>query len=112
MSATHHVIRATVLGDIAAERRRQIEVEGWTPAHDDEHAPGVLAQAAACYAIRACKPKNDLRYGQGSSPPGWPWDAKWWKPTTDRRDLIKAAALIVAEIERLDRANPQEDRHD
>jgi hypothetical protein len=35
---------------------------------------------------------------------GWPWDLKWWKPTTPRRDLVKAAALIVAEIERLDRA--------
>ncbi|MEB3421767.1 hypothetical protein VK682_24660 [Salipiger manganoxidans] len=34
----------------------------------------------------------------------WPWDRKWWKPTTPRRDLVKAGALIVAEIERLDRA--------
>jgi hypothetical protein len=27
-----------------------------------------------------------------------------WQPETPRADLIKAAALIVAEIERLDRA--------
>lgn len=33
----------------------------------------------------------------------WPWDESWWKPTTPRRDLVKAAALILAEIERLDR---------
>jgi len=34
----------------------------------------------------------------------WPWAEKWWKPKNERRDLVKAAALILAEIERLDRA--------
>jgi hypothetical protein len=38
------------LGEIAAERRRQIEVEGWTHAHDDGHDDGSLAAAAACHA--------------------------------------------------------------
>ena len=33
-----------------------------------------------------------------------PWDGKGWQPTTYRRNLVKAGALIVAEIERLDRA--------
>ncbi|HHW2459226.1 TPA: AAA family ATPase [Pseudomonas aeruginosa] len=34
----------------------------------------------------------------------WPWDEQWWKPTSARRDLVKACALALAEIERLDRA--------
>ena len=34
----------------------------------------------------------------------WPWAASWWKPKNRRRDLVRAAALIVAEIERIDRA--------
>jgi len=34
---------------------------------------------------------------------GWPWNMVWWKPKNYRRDLVKAAALLVAEIERLDR---------
>jgi len=34
----------------------------------------------------------------------WTWERAWWKPTTRRRDLVKAGALILAEIERLDRA--------
>ena len=34
----------------------------------------------------------------------WPWLSSWWKPSTNRRDLVKAGALILAEIERLDRA--------
>lgn len=76
--------------EILNERRRQIEVEGWTPEHDDEHEGGELAHAAACYA-------------RGSSS-DWPWDMSWWKPGRDyRRRLVKAAALIIAEIERLDR---------
>jgi hypothetical protein len=34
----------------------------------------------------------------------------WWKPKDRRRDLVRAAALIIAEIERLDRdAEARED---
>lgn len=83
--------------DVIAERRRQIEQEGWTPEHDARHAAGDLADAAACYAST----DRDLRHGV---PFGWPWSAAWWKPTDRRRDLVKAGALIIAEIERLDRA--------
>lgn len=96
----------TVIEEIVAERRRQIEVEGWMPEHDDEHGNFALGAAAACYAIKASVPGYDFRYGVGYPPPYWPgWATKWWKPTDRRRDLIKAAALIVAEIERLDRAH-------
>lgn len=95
------------LKEIAAERRRQIEAEGWTPDHDDAHGDGALAAAAACYAIKASLPVNDLRFGPASPPPYWPgWANRWWKPKDRRADLIRAGALIVAEIERLDRAAP------
>lgn len=78
------------LRDIAAERKRQIEQELWTPEHDDEHTGRDLAKAAACYAL------DDSR--------NWPWSWSWWKPKDDRSNLVKAGALIIAEIERLDRA--------
>ena len=63
-----------------------------------------MAAAAACYALASFL-RNDLarifkRY--------WPWDREWWKPTTQRRDLVKAGALILAEIERIDRASGKE----
>ena len=89
--------------DVLAERRRQIEVEGWTPEHDDEHDGGELACAAAAYALDAGD-KLDQR-----PPDFWPWyggrprEARWWKPSDRRRNLVKAGALILAEIERLDR---------
>lgn len=83
--------------DVAAERRRQIEAEGWTPEHDDAHSDGSLGIAASCYADQE-RPPN------GMCPGRWPWAARWWKPKDRRSDLVRAAALILAEIERLDRA--------
>ena len=79
--------------EIAAERKRQIESEGWTAEHDDQNANGSMALAAAAYAMNSSYKGERI----------WPWSIAWWKPTERRRDLIKAGALIVAEIERLDR---------
>ncbi|KWB89891.1 hypothetical protein [Burkholderia ubonensis] len=87
--------------DVLAERRRQVEAEGWTPEHDDKHGGGLMARAAACYAMAASRPMSHLVWAWDSI---WPWDRSWWKPTTDRRNLVKAGGLILAEIERLDRA--------
>jgi hypothetical protein len=99
--------------DVLVERRRQIEVEGWTPEHDDEHDTGALALAAAAYALDAGDKSHPCSQGArgGEVPPFWPWmhrsgrhrEARWWKPSTPRRNLVKAGALILAEIERLDR---------
>lgn len=84
--------------DVLAERRRQVSAEGWTPQHDDNCTKYELPWAAVCYALthNMTTPTN--------LPASWPWAGKWWKPTTERRNLIKAGALILAEIERLDRA--------
>ncbi|MEQ0937047.1 hypothetical protein [Pseudomonas aeruginosa] len=96
--------------DVQAERRRQVEAEGWTPEHDDAHSHGQMARAAACYALAGSSAPNDGTAALLVSL-AWPWDEQWWKPTTTRRDLVKACALGLAEIERLDRAgisqNPQ-----
>jgi len=83
--------------DVLAERQRQIEAEGWTPEHDDQHREGEMAEAAAAYASESAAPHGGL-------PMCWPWAKEWWKPAYPRRNLVKAGALILAEIERLDRA--------
>jgi hypothetical protein len=92
----------TVIEEIAAERQRQRDEEGWTDEHDDTHDDGSLAKAAACYAMSGAglNPSFIERVRQAI----WTWAASWWKPKGRRRDLVRAAALIVAEIERLDRA--------
>ena len=84
--------------DVTAERRRQIEVEGWTPEHDDEHSAHALAEAAACYCLSSAGKPFD--YFETT----WPWERWWFKASGTRRDLVKAGALILAEVERLDRA--------
>lgn len=86
--------------DVLAERRRQILVESFTPEHDDAHSRGELAMAAAAYAV------SDKVRPDGRCPLLallWPWDARWWKPKSRRHDLVRAAALLLAEIDRLDR---------
>ena len=89
------------LGQIAYERRRQIEIEGWDASHDDTHTGGELALAAAAYAA-------PWRRLPGTTLPGaWPWDEEYWKPTDDgttdgrMKELAKAGGLIAAEIDRL-----------
>lgn len=105
----------SAIEDIAAERRRQIEAEGWTAEHDDRHTDRSMARAAAVYAYwssltRAEKEAHANAFGGlalgmiSFVVASWPWARRWFKPTTPRRDLVKAGALILAEIERLDRA--------
>lgn len=94
--------------DVLFERSRQIDVEGWTATHDDNNNDhGALAAAACAYAMYACDELHPQSKESGSfnRPPAmWPFDPSWWKPQDPRRALVKAGALILAEIERLDRA--------
>jgi hypothetical protein len=90
---------------ISAERKRQIEEEGWTPQHDDEHDNYEMSSAACCYAQmgRGGPYSNPTA---GKPPRGWPirWGDGWWKPNPDPiKNLVKAGALIAAEIDRLQR---------
>lgn len=82
-----------VLRDVIAERQRQISVKGWTPEHDDTYTCGELSGAAISYI----EPMEAVFY----------WPAEWhddsFKPSDERRNLVKATALLLAEIERLDR---------
>jgi len=94
----------TAIELIAEERRRQIESEGYSLRHDDEHAAGELAMAAMCYCL------DPVWRPAQMAPLGWPWvgggDMDGFKPDNDRiRELVKAGALIAAEIERLQRLN-------
>jgi hypothetical protein len=89
----------------AAERRRQIEVEGWTPEHDDQYDGAELAHAASCYALWCPdttpeRPAGDVKF----IPDLFPWRADWFKPTHYLRDLEKAGALLLAEWSRVKRA--------
>lgn len=87
---------AAAARDVLAERHRQIHVEGWTPEHDDnEHADtSTLATAAVCYIWPTATTQGIIKA---------PWPGIGFKHE-NRRNLVCAAALLLAEIERLDRA--------
>ncbi|WP_147112164.1 hypothetical protein [Tateyamaria sp. syn59] len=94
---------------IAAERRRQIEVKGWTSNHDDQHGPGALAGSASAYAMSAA---SSLMCGSETPvvldpPPFFGFDASDWNPETPREDLVRAGALIAAAIDQLERLRDQ-----
>jgi PRTRC genetic system protein C len=115
------VRRDAGVGQVALERRRQMDVEGYTSAHDDAHTDHSLAMAAAVYA--APEPVHVYRNPPDQFSDPWPWH-----PIEDKRKfadagmhvpasaaeysveervalLVKAGALIAAEIDRLGRAS-------
>lgn len=100
--------------DVLNERVRQQDKEGWSAEHDDTHVKGELASAAITYALHSVVIAKCLQLGMSQAaidslsaevpmPETWPWSPEWWKPKNQRADLVRAGALIVAEIERLDR---------
>ena len=86
---------------IVEERLRQVLDEHWTPGHDDGHTRGELIDAGLSYIYAAINVGHPAMHTQ---PKEWPWDGDWWKPDTNPvRNLVKAGALIAAEIDRLQR---------
>lgn len=88
---------------IKQERERQIK-KGYDALHDDMHETEDIALGAAVYAIPPYVRTYDLDEADDRPPKLWPFDARDWHPHPEReRELIKAAAMIIAEIERLRR---------
>ncbi len=105
LSKLHSISKFTQM--FSDERHRQITEEGWTPEHDDEHVNGELSDAAACYAAteNIYFPKK-IFFIFTRFIPLFPWNKYAWykKQKHDRkRQLIIAGALLIAELERLER---------
>lgn len=84
---------------IAAERRRQVEVEGWSSEHDAEHDLCEMGRAAAAYLHHAALIMRGLPgYINGTLPPEWPWGAEWWKPADPLGSLEKALLAEAGEV--------------
>lgn len=103
-------MQSAAVRDVLAERRRQVEAEGYEVAHDDEHVQGEIGAYAAFYAMPpgarewpAEETGHGATRGEAIVPEGWGPP----KPGDRRRELVKAGALILAELERLDRAAAQ-----
>lgn len=97
-----HVWFSKAFLDVGAERRRQIEAEGFDYQHDDQYRDGELERAGAAYALAECRTPTKGRWFIADI---WPFSGKWWKPRSHRENLVRAAAFLIAAIERLDRAD-------
>lgn len=97
----------TGLALIAKERKRQITQESWSAEHDDGHTDGALARAASCYAMTPKLREYTVPGFSNFFERYWPFEREYWKPTPDNRirELVKAGALVAAEIDRLQRAS-------
>ena len=118
-SSAKHSIKAQAvperlaIKDVINERQRQVNQEFYSIENDDEYKENELVRAAACYTNNVVSrgwtySESDLEtYQSEEAPDFWPWDLDFWKPKSPRKDLVRAAALLIAEIERIDRAQEQ-----
>ena len=107
---------------ILNERKRQVEKHGYDGPHDDDHTCAEIADAAAvflhAYQHQACvasyrngvlikheTPKASIykNVESDASVPLWPWSNMPKISKNKIRNLVKAGALIAAEIDRLGR---------
>lgn len=100
---------------ITQERERQIEKELWDDEHDDDHTCMTLATAGAAYALDAAakytgEHKSWKKIFKECAERVWPFDTEWFKPTPNDpvRQLVKAGALIAAEIDRFQREDKED----
>ena len=85
---------------IMAERDAHLTREGYTVEHDDGHTHGELAKAADAYLIHNVLPRVARVV--------WPWGPETFKAKDRVRDLVRAGALIAAEVDRLLRKDGEE----
>ena len=97
--------------DILSERQRQLKL--YSAEHDDVQVDGQLSRAAAAYSVASLSPiyeedkARPTKWDHSYLPSVdrlWPWNWTYWKPQDRRHDLVRAGALILAELERVDRA--------
>ena len=103
--------------DVLIERSRQ--VKKWPPEHDDEHKDGAIGAVAAVLAHpdaprepcgcreAMCPHVSFLPDPDPIAAPDWALPLRWKQPTR-RHQLVVAAALCIAEIERIDRLTAPE----
>lgn len=91
--------------DILGERSRQRRLEGYDDYHDDQLDDWSLASSALAFIEDARLRSTTGGKGFDDTPPAsWPSSKQAWKPKNVRQSLVVAAALLIAEVEKLDRA--------
>jgi hypothetical protein len=93
-------IRDAIRSTVSDERQRQIAEESYSPNVDDGHERGELVRAATAYLRHDSAPAEARQL--------WPWERPF-RPKTHQRNLVIAAALLLAELERLERKRERDE---
>lgn len=72
---------------------------GYTEAHDDQHVHGEIGRAGICYAEVAVAESEHMLIDM--PPAMWPEGWEFRPESSQIEYLVKAAALLAAEIDRL-----------
>lgn len=89
---------------ILRERMDQVEKHGFDIAHDDAHSDGEIVEGALAYVMAGAAIDADrASHVPGIEASHWPW-SELFKPTDALTCYVKAAAMLMAEADRLIRA--------
>lgn len=103
------------INDVLAERERQKNIKGYSTDHDDAYEQNELVRAASGYVDHVVgrswvfEDFGPEAYQDDDAPEFWPWADGFWNPKSPREDLVRATAILIAEIERLDRKEAKAD---
>lgn len=82
------------------ERRRQVDVEGYTAEHDAGIPADQLIHAGVAYAMAA------VTFRPGDAWLYWPWDQDGFKPAGPHRNLARAGAIAEKLFPQWDQGKP------
>ena len=86
-------MKTTAIDLVKKEREKQISKHGYTIVHDRQHPKKAVLYGALAYL-------NSVIYSPNIGIEDWPFEEESFKPEGDVNNLVKAAAMIIAEIDK------------
>lgn len=86
-------MKSTAIDLVKEEREKQINKYGYTAVHDRQHHNKAVLYGALAYL-------NSTIYSSTAGIEDWPFEKESFKPEGDVKNLVKAAAMIIAEIDK------------
>lgn len=86
-------MKSTAIDLVKEEREKQINKYGYTAVHDRQHHNKAVLYGALAYL-------NSVIYSPNIGIEDWPFEEESFNPEGDIKNLVKAAAMIIAEIDK------------
>ena len=86
-------MKTTAINLVKEEREKQINKHGYTTTHDRQCPRKAVLYGALAYL-------NSVIYSPAIGIEDWPFEEESFKPEGNVNNLVKAAAMIIAEIDK------------